>query len=110
VELVRYRDLLVQLIARNIRTRYKRSVRGVLWTMLDPLLLMTVLTLEEARRRFGALVDIDRVATAGIPERCVEAVRRQIAQGISSVVCLFPDGGQPETIRLFGERVLPAFA
>jgi ABC-type polysaccharide/polyol phosphate export permease len=36
VELVRYRDPLVQLIARNIRTRYKRSVRGVLWTMLDP--------------------------------------------------------------------------
>jgi alkanesulfonate monooxygenase SsuD/methylene tetrahydromethanopterin reductase-like flavin-dependent oxidoreductase (luciferase family) len=65
---------------------------------------------EEARRHFGALVDIDRVATAGIPERCVEAIRRQIAQGISSVVCLFPDGGQPETIRLFGERVLPAFA
>ena len=31
------------------------------------------------------------------------------AQGITSFVCLFTDGGQPETVRLFGERVLPAF-
>jgi hypothetical protein len=63
---------------------------------------------EEARRRVGALVDIDRVATAGIPQQCVEAIRRPAAQAIGYLACLFPDGGQPETIRLFGER--PAFA
>jgi ABC-type polysaccharide/polyol phosphate export permease len=44
-ELVRYRDLLAQLIARNIKTRYKRSALGVLWTLLNPLLMMLVLTL-----------------------------------------------------------------
>lgn len=43
-ELARYRDLLVQLIARNIKTRYKRSALGILWTMLNPLLMMVVLT------------------------------------------------------------------
>lgn len=43
-ELVRYRDLLVQLIARNIKTRYKRSALGILWTMLNPLLMMLVLS------------------------------------------------------------------
>src|SRR5581483_456518 len=43
-ELVRYRDFLMQLIVRNIKTRYKRSVLGLLWTMLNPLLMMTVLT------------------------------------------------------------------
>jgi ABC-type polysaccharide/polyol phosphate export permease len=43
-ELIRYRDLLKQLIARNIKTRYKRSVLGIFWTMLNPLLMMTVLT------------------------------------------------------------------
>jgi ABC-2 type transport system permease protein len=43
-ELVRYRDLLVQLISRNIKTRYKRSALGILWTMLNPLLMMLVLT------------------------------------------------------------------
>lgn len=39
-----YRDLLLQLISRNIKTRYKRSVLGILWTMLNPLLMMLVLT------------------------------------------------------------------
>ncbi|HZN10128.1 MAG TPA: ABC transporter permease [Blastocatellia bacterium] len=40
----RYRDLLAQLVARNIKTRYKRSVLGIVWTMLNPLLMMLVLT------------------------------------------------------------------
>jgi ABC-type polysaccharide/polyol phosphate export permease len=43
--LVRYRDLIVQLIARSVKTRYKRSVLGVAWTMINPLLTMLVLTL-----------------------------------------------------------------
>lgn len=43
-ELWRYRDLLVQLIKRNIKTRYKRSVLGVVWTMLNPLMMMLILT------------------------------------------------------------------
>ncbi|HZS07226.1 MAG TPA: ABC transporter permease [Blastocatellia bacterium] len=44
-ELIRYRDLLVQLIVRNVKTRYKRSVLGIFWTMLNPLLMMTVLAI-----------------------------------------------------------------
>ena len=28
---------------------------------------------------------------------------------VSRIVSLFTDGGQPETVRLFAERVLPAF-
>lgn len=43
-ELARYRDLLVQLVSRNIKTRYKRSMLGILWTMINPLLMMVVLT------------------------------------------------------------------
>jgi ABC-type polysaccharide/polyol phosphate export permease len=43
-ELWRYRDLLVQLIKRNIKTRYKRSVLGIFWTMLNPLMMMLILT------------------------------------------------------------------
>ncbi len=43
-EMFRYRDLLWQLVSRNIKTRYKRSVLGILWTMLNPLLMMMVLT------------------------------------------------------------------
>jgi ABC-type polysaccharide/polyol phosphate export permease len=40
-----YRDLVVQLVARDIKVRYKRSVLGVAWSMLNPLMMMVVLTL-----------------------------------------------------------------
>jgi ABC-2 type transport system permease protein len=43
--LVKYRDLIFQFVSRAIKTRYKRSLLGVFWTMLNPLLTMIVLTL-----------------------------------------------------------------
>jgi ABC-2 type transport system permease protein len=45
VELFRYRDLLHQLVVRNIRVRYKRSALGVVWSMLSPLLTTVVLSI-----------------------------------------------------------------
>lgn len=44
-----FRDLLKQLIRRDIVTRYKRSVLGVLWTMLNPLGTMLILTVVFSR-------------------------------------------------------------
>ena len=41
----RYRDLIFQLIRRDIVTRYKRSILGILWTMLNPLGTMVVLSI-----------------------------------------------------------------
>ncbi len=41
----RYRDLIAQLISRDVKTRYKRSVLGIAWTLLNPLLMMAILTL-----------------------------------------------------------------
>ena len=43
-EVSRYRYLLMQLTRRDILARYKRSVLGVAWTMLNPLGTMIVLT------------------------------------------------------------------
>lgn len=43
-ELSNYRYLLGQLVRRDITTRYKRSVLGVAWTMLNPLGTMLILT------------------------------------------------------------------
>ena len=45
VELSRYRDLVRQLASRNIKVRYKRSVLGVTWSLLSPLLTTAVLAL-----------------------------------------------------------------
>ncbi len=43
--LFRYRDLLKSLIAKTIKSRYKRSALGVAWTLLNPLVNMAVLAL-----------------------------------------------------------------
>jgi len=41
-ELYNYRDLIVALVARDLKVRYKRSAIGFVWTMLQPLLMMLV--------------------------------------------------------------------
>jgi F420-dependent oxidoreductase-like protein len=65
--------------------------------------------MEDARRRLSFFGDLDAIATWGTPDRCVDTLRRKVAQGITYFVCLFTDGGQPDTVRLFAEKVLPAF-
>ena len=42
-ELVRYRFLLWNLVSRDLKVRYKRSILGFLWAMVNPLLTMAVL-------------------------------------------------------------------
>lgn len=42
---VKYRALIDQLVKRDIKTKYRRSVLGLLWTVLNPLLMMTVLSI-----------------------------------------------------------------
>jgi lipopolysaccharide transport system permease protein len=41
-EVWRFRQLVALLVVRELKVRYKRSVLGLLWTMLNPLLLMIV--------------------------------------------------------------------
>lgn len=48
-ELWRYRDLLRLLVSNSIKTRYKRSALGVLWTLLNPLLTTIVLSIAFAQ-------------------------------------------------------------
>ena len=45
MDAVRYRDMIFQFIRRDIVARYKRSVLGVFWTMLQPLGIMLVMTI-----------------------------------------------------------------
>lgn len=44
-ELLRYRNLLYQMVRRDVVTRYKRSFLGIAWTMLNPLGTTLVLAL-----------------------------------------------------------------
>lgn len=40
-----YKDLWAQLVVRDIKLKYRRSVLGYVWSILNPLLIMIVLTL-----------------------------------------------------------------
>jgi ABC-type polysaccharide/polyol phosphate export permease len=42
LSILRYRDLVATLVARDLKVRYRRSAVGFLWTMLQPLLMMLV--------------------------------------------------------------------
>lgn len=42
-DLLRYRDLVWYLVIRDLKVRYRRSMIGFMWTMLQPLLTMMVL-------------------------------------------------------------------
>jgi ABC-type polysaccharide/polyol phosphate export permease len=44
IQLLRYRDLVRTLVLRDLKVRYRRSTIGFLWTMLQPLLTMLVLS------------------------------------------------------------------
>jgi lipopolysaccharide transport system permease protein len=58
-ELVEYRDLFYFLIARDVKVRYKQTVLGGLWAIIQPLFLMVIFTLF-----FGYLA---KVPSDGVP-------------------------------------------
>ena len=42
---LKFRPLLNELVARDMKIKYRRSVLGILWTLLNPLLMMVVLSI-----------------------------------------------------------------
>lgn len=44
-EFWQYKDLLKQLVSRDIKLKYRRSVLGYVWSVLNPLLIMIVMTI-----------------------------------------------------------------
>jgi ABC-2 type transport system permease protein len=42
---LKYRFLLQELVARDIKLKYRRSVLGILWSLLNPLITMTVISI-----------------------------------------------------------------
>ena len=63
----RYRDLVLALVARDLKVRYRRSVIGFLWTMLQPLMTMVVLALVfSSIMRFQGVENYPVYAMTGI--------------------------------------------
>jgi ABC-type polysaccharide/polyol phosphate export permease len=44
-ELYKYRDLLIQLVVRDLKVRYKNSVLGFFWSLINPLVQVATITL-----------------------------------------------------------------
>jgi len=44
-EIIQYRELLRNLVVRDIKVRYKRSFLGLVWVMLNPLLMMLIMNI-----------------------------------------------------------------
>ena len=57
-------------------------------------------------RRFGGWGGL----IAGTPDEVAAALRAEVDQGAELFTIQFTDFGQPETLRLFAEEVLPALA
>lgn len=66
IEAWHYRDLVYFLVQRDITARYKRSVLGIAWTMLNPLGMMIVLTIVFSR--------VFRIAIEGYPAYVLSAL------------------------------------
>ena len=54
-EIWRYRYLLRNLVARDLKVRYKNSILGVVWSLLNPLLIVTVFTIVFSKFQGGSI-------------------------------------------------------
>ena len=45
LEVFNYKDLLNQLVSRDIKLKYRRSFLGYVWSILNPLLIMIVMVI-----------------------------------------------------------------
>jgi len=66
-QIYQYRYLITQLVRRDVLTRYKRSVLGIAWTLLNPLGMMIVLTLAFSQIfRFGDIKSYPAYVLSGL--------------------------------------------
>lgn len=85
-EVYHYRNLIGQMVRRDIVTRYKRSFLGVTWTMLNPLLTMLILTVVfsqiwKATPAFAAYVLSGLIAWNFFAQTTVDSVDKVIWGG-----------------------------
>ena len=66
VDIVRHRELLRNLVLRDIKIRYKRSVLGFIWVMLNPALTMLVLSVVFAQLFRASLKDYTPYVLSGL--------------------------------------------
>ena len=56
---LKFRPLLSELVSRDIKIKYRRSVLGVLWTLLNPLLMMIIRCCGKRVRGIRSIFEVD---------------------------------------------------
>ena len=62
-----------------------------------------------AQRTIGGVFDLEKTAFRGTPDQVVEQLRARVAEGVTFFTFLLSDFHVPESLRLFAEKVWPAF-
>ncbi len=63
-----------------------------------------------AKALLAGFADLDAVAVRGTPDAVADGLRAKAANGVRLFTIMFGDLAPVETLRLFGERVIPALA
>lgn len=61
-----------------------------------------------AKQFLGGFADLDAIAVRGTPEQVVAGLRAKVERGVRLFTVMFGDLAPVETIRLFGDTVIPA--
>ena len=97
-ELLGYRELIRNLVIRDLKVRYKNSVLGVLWSLLNPLLMTLVFTVVFTLMMPSDIDQLSGLFSVRLPavefsfrlvDRCDRIDRQQLEPDQES---LFPPG------------------
>lgn len=80
----RYRYLLANLVQRDLKVKYRRSVLGILWSILNPLLMMTVMGVVFINFFKGGAMVLPLAANGKAPEYLVYLLSGQLVFGFFS--------------------------
>jgi len=103
-QLFSYKDLLKNLVSRDFKTRYKRSYLGILWSLLNPLLIILVYTLA-----FDYIMRI-RVKDFPMFFMCGYLPWSYFASSLSYSLTSLSDGGYLIKAVYFPREILPLSA
>ena len=58
---IKYKDLMGQLISRDLKLKYRRSVLGYLWSILNPLFIMVIMAIVFSHMSSEEYTELSRV-------------------------------------------------
>jgi F420-dependent oxidoreductase-like protein len=65
--------------------------------------------LPKAKKRYGFFGDIEKTGIVGMPEECIERIKKKMEKGVSKFTIFFYDIMKPESLRFFAKEVMSAF-